>query len=67
MNARSVAAWSAACLFIVLFTTNPAYKVLVLAAAIASLAAGAGLNRMRGILTAIVLIAAFATLYAELT
>ena len=61
MNARSVAAWSAACLFIVLFTTNPAYKVLVLAAAIASLAAGAGLNRMRGILTAIVLIAAFAT------
>ena len=61
MNARSVAAWSAACLFIVLFTTNPAYKVLVLAAAIASLAAGAGLNRMRGLFTAIVLIAAFAT------
>jgi energy-coupling factor transport system permease protein len=61
MNARSVAAWSAACLFIVLFTTNPAYKVVVLAAAIASLAAGAGLNRMRGLLTGIVLIAAFAT------
>jgi energy-coupling factor transport system permease protein len=33
----------------------------VLAAAIASLAAGAGLHRMKGILTAIVLIAAFAT------
>jgi energy-coupling factor transport system permease protein len=61
MNARSVAAWSASCLFIDLFTTNPAYKVVVLAAAIASLAAGAGLNRMRGILTAVVLIAAFAT------
>jgi energy-coupling factor transport system permease protein len=61
MNARSVAAWSAACLFIVLFTSNPAYKVAVLAAAIASLAAGAGLNRMRGLLTAVILVAAFAT------
>src|ERR1700682_1701662 len=62
MNARAVAAWSAACLFIVLFTTNPAYKALVLAAAIVSLAAGAGLNRMRGLLTGVSLIAAFATL-----
>jgi energy-coupling factor transport system permease protein len=62
LNARAVAAWSAACLFIVLFTTNPAYKALVLAAAIASLAAGAGLHRMRGLLTGVVLIAAFATL-----
>lgn len=62
MNARAVAAWSAACLFIVLFSTNPAYKALVLAAAIASLAAGAGLRRMRGLLTGVVLIAAFATL-----
>jgi energy-coupling factor transport system permease protein len=57
-----VAAWSAACLFIVLFTTNPAYKALVLAAAIVSLAAGAGLNRMRGLLAGVALIAAFATL-----
>ena len=62
MNARAVAAWSAACLFIVLFRTNPAYKALVLAAAIASLAAGAGLNRMRGLLIGVVLIAAFAIL-----
>jgi energy-coupling factor transport system permease protein len=62
LNARAVAAWSAACLFIVLFTTNPAYKALVLAAAIVSLAAGAGLSRMRGLLTGVVLIAAFATL-----
>ncbi|MGH7761396.1 MAG: energy-coupling factor transporter transmembrane component T [Candidatus Dormibacteraceae bacterium] len=62
MNARAVAAWSAACLFIVLFTTNPAYKALVLAAAIASLAAGAGLTRMRGLLIGVALIAAFATL-----
>jgi energy-coupling factor transport system permease protein len=61
MNARAVAAWSAACLFIVLFTTNPAYKALVLAAAIASLSAGAGLHRMRGLLTGVVLIAAVAT------
>lgn len=62
MNARAVAAWSGSCLFIVLFTTNPAYKALVLAAAIASLAAGAGLSRMRGLLTGVALIAAFATL-----
>ena len=61
MNARSVAAWSAACLFIVLFTTNPAYKVTVLAAAIASLAADAGRKRMRGLLIAVLLIAAIAT------
>lgn len=61
MNARAVAAWSAACLFLVLFTTNPAYKAVVLAAAIASLSAGAGLHRMRGLLTGVVLIAALAT------
>ena len=61
MNARAVAAWSAACLFIVLFTTNPAYKAVVLAAAIASLSAGAGLHRMRGLLTGVVLIATIAT------
>ena len=61
MNARAVAAWSAACLVIVLFTTNPAYKATVLAAAITSLAAGAGWRRLRGLLVAVVLIAAFAT------
>src|ERR1700682_4887134 len=61
MNARAVAAWSAACLFIVLFTTNPAYKAAVLAAAIVSLSAGAGLHRMRGLLTGVALIAAVAT------
>ena len=59
MNARAVAAWSGACLFIVLFTTNPIYKALVLAAAFAALAAGAGLPRMKRTLTAVVLIAAF--------
>lgn len=62
MNARAVAAWSAASLFIVLVTTNPAYKVMVLAAALAALAAGAGLPRMRGLLVGVTLIAAFATL-----
>jgi hypothetical protein len=47
MNARAVAAWSGACLFIVLFTTNPAYKALVLVAAFVALAAGAGMSRMK--------------------
>ena len=60
MNPRAVAAWSAAGLVIVLFTTNPAYKAIVLAAAIASLAAGAGLGRLRGLLTAVALICTFA-------
>jgi energy-coupling factor transport system permease protein len=62
MNARAVAAWSACCLFIVLSTTNPVYKVLVLAAALSALAAGAGIRRMRGLLVAVLLIATFATL-----
>jgi energy-coupling factor transport system permease protein len=57
MNARAVAAWSGACLFIVLYTTNPAYKVLVLAAAFAALAAGAGLARMRRLTKGVALIA----------
>jgi energy-coupling factor transport system permease protein len=60
MNARAVAAWSAACMFIVLSTSNPAYKALVLAAALTALAAGAGLARMRPLLTGVLLIAAFA-------
>ena len=57
MNARAVAAWTGACLFIVLFTTNPAYKALVLAAAFAALAAGAGLRRMRRLLYGVAIIA----------
>jgi energy-coupling factor transport system permease protein len=62
MNARAVAAWSAACLFIVLSTTNPAYKAIVVTAALASLAVGAGLRRMRVLLFGVLLISAFATL-----
>ncbi len=62
MNARAVAAWSACCLFIVLSTTNPVYKIMVLAAALTALAVGAGLRRIRGLLVAVLLIAAFATL-----
>src|SRR6266852_1505271 len=50
MNARAVAAWSACCLF------------MVLAAALTALAVGAGLRRIRGLLVAVLLIAAFATL-----
>jgi energy-coupling factor transport system permease protein len=60
MNARAVAAWSAACLFIVLFTTNPAYKALVLAAALSALVAGAGWRRIRRLLVGVALIAGFA-------
>ena len=60
MNARAVAAWSACCLFIVLSTTNPVYKVLVLAAALSALAAGAGIRRIRGLLIAALLVSAFA-------
>ncbi|MEA2667531.1 MAG: energy-coupling factor transport system permease protein [Chloroflexota bacterium] len=61
MNARAVAAWAATCIFIVLSTTNPAYKAAVLVAALVALAAGVGLRRMRGLLTGVALIAAFAT------
>jgi len=60
MNARAVAAWSACCLFVVLSTTNPVYKLIVLAAALSALAAGAGLRRIRGLLVAVLLISAFA-------
>lgn len=60
MNARAVAAWSATCIFIVLSTTNPAYKAAVLAAALIALAAGVGLRRLRGVLIGVLLIAAFA-------
>jgi len=55
-----VAAWSACCLFVVLSTTNPVYKLMVLAAALSALAAGAGLRRIRGLLVAVLLISAFA-------
>src|SRR5438445_5448869 len=60
MNARAVAAWSAGCLFVVLSTTNPVYKLMVLAAALSALAAGAGLRRVRGLLVAVMLVSAFA-------
>ena len=60
LNARAVAAWSAACLVIVLATTNPVYKTLVLAAALAALVAGAGFSRTRRLFIAAGLVAAFA-------
>src|SRR6266481_2373259 len=60
LNARAVAAWSGACLVIVLATTNPVYKTLVLAAALSALVAGAGFRRTRRLLLAAVLVAAFA-------
>ena len=60
LNARAVAAWTTACLVVVLATTNPVYKTLVLAAALAALVAGAGFRRTRRLFAAAVLIAAFA-------
>jgi energy-coupling factor transport system permease protein len=57
-----VAAWSATSIFIVLSTTNPVYKATVLAAALVALAAGVGLRRIRGVLTGVLLISAFALL-----
>ncbi len=62
MNARAVAAWSATCLFIVLSTTNPVYKAIVLAAALSAVAAGADLRRIRVLLLSVLLISAFAIL-----
>jgi energy-coupling factor transport system permease protein len=55
-----VAAWSATCIFIVLSTTNPVYKAAVLTAALCALAAGVGLRRLRGLLTGVLFISAFA-------
>jgi energy-coupling factor transport system permease protein len=57
-----VAAWSTTCIFIVLSTTNPAYKAAVLAAALIALAAGAGLRRVRGLVAGVLLISGFAVL-----
>ena len=62
MNARAVAAWSATCIFIVLSSTNPAYKAAVLAATFCALAAGVGLRRLRGLITGVLLISLFAVL-----
>lgn len=58
MNARAVAGWSGACLVIALTTSNPAYKAAVLAAALAVLAATAGLRRMRRLLIGVVFVTA---------
>ena len=59
MSARSVAAWSAACLFIVLFTSNPAYRVLVLMAAFGTVVARAGFPRIKPLLLGVAAIASF--------
>lgn len=59
MNARAVAAWSAACLFVALFTTDPAYKVLVLAAAFSALAVSVGVRRLRRLAIAVAFVSAF--------
>lgn len=55
-----MAAWSAACLLVVLMTTNPVYKGLVLTAALGALAVGAGPRRITRLLAAVAAVAAFA-------
>jgi len=73
VNGRAVAAWSAACLLGVLLTTNPGYRVLVLAAALGAVLAGAGWRRTRrlligvalAVLSAVVLNFAFSHLGAD--
>jgi energy-coupling factor transport system permease protein len=62
VNARAAAAWSAACLFVALSTTNPAYRVAVLAATLATLLASPGPARARPILTFVVVAACGGTL-----
>jgi energy-coupling factor transport system permease protein len=47
VNPRAVAAWSVACLTIVLTTTNPGYRLGVLASTITVLLASAGARRAR--------------------
>jgi energy-coupling factor transport system permease protein len=59
VNARTVAAWSGACLVIVLATSNPAYKAAVLAAAFIVLAATAGLGKMRRLLLGVAFVTVF--------
>src|ERR1051326_1674651 len=61
VSGRAVAAWTAACLLIVLMTTNPAYKALVLAAALCALVAGAGARRLKTLLLAVAILASFST------
>lgn len=59
MSARAVGAWSAACLAIVLSTSNPVYKLVVLLAAFLALAAAAGLPRMRRLGAGVAIVATF--------
>ncbi len=62
MSARAVAAWSAACLFVVLFTSNPVYRIVVLVAALSTVAARAGLQRIKPLVVGVAAVATFAAL-----
>ena len=57
-----MAAWSATCILIVLSTSNPIYKALVLVAALLAVGSAAGLRKMRPLVLGVTLMAAFATL-----
>jgi energy-coupling factor transport system permease protein len=52
VSARAAAAWSAACLVVVLTTSHPLYRALVLAATVTVLVAAAGLRRASPVLLA---------------
>jgi len=62
MSARALAAWSVACLFVALSTTNPAYRAAVLVAALAALLVSPGHVRARPTLTFVLVTAVLGTL-----
>ncbi|HKC18743.1 MAG TPA: energy-coupling factor transporter transmembrane component T [Candidatus Dormibacteraeota bacterium] len=59
MNARAVAAWSVACLLLALLTTNPNYKLMVLAATFTTLAATVGIRRLRRLVFGVAFVSCF--------
>jgi energy-coupling factor transport system permease protein len=63
VNPRAVAAWSAACLTVILTTTDPVYRTLVVVAALAVLLAAAGARRARPVLVAAGLAGVLATAF----
>jgi energy-coupling factor transport system permease protein len=60
VDARAVAAWSAAGLVVLLTTGNPAYRVMVLLAALAVVLHAAGVRRSRRVLVAVAALGASA-------
>jgi energy-coupling factor transport system permease protein len=63
VNPRAVAAWSAACLTVILTTTDPVYRTLVLVATLTVLLAAAGARRARPALVAAAVAGLLATAF----